>query len=379
MQRSPLEALHLAAGARMLAAGSSAQPLTFGDVPAEYAAGMGGAALFDETERGAVRVDGRDGADFLHRLLANRVKGLEAGQGSRNLLLSSKGKVEHLVDLVCLGSEFHLSTAPGAAPALIAALDRYHFSEQLTLKDQSAEHAPIGLMGPDAERVLAEILGAVPELERGHIFDADFNTGPLRVTRTLVAGSLGWRLDAGPERATALWQRLVKAGARPAGRVAADSLRVEAGQAEAVVDVDDNVYPQEARLEDAFHLAKGCYIGQEVVAKIDTYGGINKRLVLVAIDHDDPLPRGTRLVGVDSATGERRELGLVTSWAYSFTRDGGLALAYVKRRHQRVGTQFEVLLPEGTGVSETTGAAGRAEIVPMPQREGAVAPSGEFE
>lgn len=373
MQRSPLEALHQAAGARMLPVGSSALPLTFGDVPGEYAAGASGAALFDETERGAVRVAGRDAAEFLHRLLANRVKGLEAGQGSRNLLLNAKGKVEHLFDLTCLGAEFHLSTAPGAAPALLAALDRYHFSEQVTLQDKSDEHAPVALTGPEGARVLGSIVGNVPELERGHSFDGDFETGPVRVTRGLVAGSLGWRIDAGPERATSLWQRLIEAGARPAGRVAWDCLRVEAGQAEAVLDVDENVYPQEARLEDAFHLAKGCYIGQEVVAKIDTYGGLNKRLVLVAIDHDDPLPRGTRLVGVDSTTNERRELGLITSWAYSFTRDGGLALAYVKRRHQRTGNRFELVLPGGTD------SAGHAEIVPMPQRAGAAEPSGEFE
>ena len=139
-----------------------------------------------------------------------------------------------------------------------------------------------------------------------------------------------------------------------------------ADKAEPGVDVDENVYPQEARLEDAFSLTKGCYIGQEVVAKIDTYGGLNKRLVALRISHDDPVARGTRLLRLDE--GEWRDLGVVTSWAYSFVLDTGLVLAYVKRRHQKIGTEFRV----GDGPAS-------AVIVALPVRAGALPVSGAFE
>jgi glycine cleavage system aminomethyltransferase T len=76
------------------------------------------------------------------------------------------------------------------------------------------------------------------------------------------------------------------------------------------------------------------------VAKIDTYGGLNKRLVALRVSHDDPVPRGTALWREEG--GEWRELGLVTSWAYSFVLDTGLVLAYVKRRHQAPGTTFRL-------------------------------------
>ena len=100
------------------------------------------------------------------------------------------------------------------------------------------------------------------------------------------------------------------------------------------------MYPQEARLDGAFSLTKGCYIGQEVVAKIDTYGGLNKQLFRLRVSHDDPVAPGTRLVR--ELDGERRDLGVVTSWAYSFALDGGVVLAYVKRKHQEPGTEFEL-------------------------------------
>ncbi len=373
MQRSPREDLHRAAGARFAAGGASAVPLTFGDVPAEYKAGATGAALLDETERGALRVRGADAGDFLHRVLANRVKGLGVGAGARNMLLSAKGKVEHLFDLAVDADGFLLSTPLGGAAALAAGLDRYLFGEKVTLADTTAMHAPIAIAGPRGTDILTAVLGPVPDLARGNFAHIAFGATPVVLYRVAVAGSLSWRLDAGPDGVRELWSALERAGARPIGRVATDSLRIEAGWGEAGLDVDANVYPQEARLEDGFSLEKGCYIGQEVVAKIDTYGGINKRLVLVAISHDDPLARGTRLMGRDDTTGEPRELGLITSWAYSFVRDGGLAIAYVKRRHQKEGTRFELLGPEGTAL------AGTAQIVPMPQREGALTPTGEFE
>jgi folate-binding protein YgfZ len=125
--------------------------------------------------------------------------------------------------------------------------------------------------------------------------------------------------------------------------VARDSLRAERACALWGVDVDENVYPQEARLEEAVADDKGCFVGQEVVAKIDTYGGLNKRLFALAVAHDDPLPRGTRLLGASAD----EDLGLVTTWAYSFALDGGIVLAYVKRRHQEVGTRFA--LSDGRG------------------------------
>ena len=145
------------------------------------------------------------------------------------------------------------------------------------------------------------------------------------------------------------------AGATPVGLVARDILRCEAGVAAHGVDITDDVYPQEARLDHAFSLEKGCYIGQEVVAKIDTYGGLNKRLMALAVSHDDPVPAGTELARADED--ERRVLGLITSWAYSFVLDTGIVLAYVKRKHQDTGTTFAI------GDSSAT-----ATIVDLPLR-----------
>ena len=343
--------------------------LTFGAVPAEYEAAQTRAVVFDQTERELVAVTGAEAATFLHRLLANDVRALTPGNGNRNLLLSSKGKVLFDFDLAVEAERITLSTPSGTAAGLLKALDTYHFSEKLTLRDLSAEHAPLALCGPQAAAIVARVTGVTtPLADHAHALGT-FDRAAVNVTALPIAGSAGFRVDAGPSRAEKLWRALREAGAQPAGRIAYDSLRVEAGAAEFGVDIDDNIYPQEARLERGFSLAKGCYIGQEVVAKIDTYGGLNKRLVALKISHDEPVPRGARLFQLDD--GEWRDLGIVTSWAYSFALDSGLALAYVKRRHQAAGTRFRI--------GDAERALGEATIVPLPARRGALAPSGDFE
>jgi len=352
---SPLLERHEARGARLAPrpeAPAIEAPLTFGDVPGEYAAAMSACAVFDETSRGRVRASGKEAAAFLHRILAGDVRGLAPQHGNRNLLLTPKGKVLFDLDLVRNEQDIELSVAPGCEEKLAQALDHYLFAEDVRLEITTDVHTPLDLVGPGAVAVLERVLGhpGLGELEERET--CRIPEPEVSVTCQGVAGRPGYRLDAGAQ-AVELWDDLLVAGATPAGIVVRDILRVETGTALWGVDIDENVYPQEARLESAFDLDKGCYVGQEVVAKIDTYGGMNKRLMALRIDHDDPVPGGTRLLREEG--GESRDLGMTTSWAYSFALDGGVVLAYVKRRHQELGTLF------GLGDSRAT-----ATLVELP-------------
>ena len=314
--------------------------------------GAKGSLLLDRTTRGLITVMGSEAADFLHRILANEVKGLTPGQGNRNLLLTGKGKVVHVFDLAALGEGFLISTEPGEAPALMQALDMYLFAEDVQLTDETELHAPIELVGPDAAAHVAAVVEGI-ELEAAapHSFQiGPFGEAMTRVTPLAVAGKSGWRLETEPAQVSALWAALVQAGATPGGLVALDSLRAETLSAAVGREVTDEIYPQEARLDDAFSLTKGCYIGQEVVAKIDTYGGLNKQLFRLKVSHDDPVAPGTRLTR--ELEGEVRDLGVVTSWAYSFAADGGVVLGYVKRKHQDAGTVFQLGDSGATAVLE---------------------------
>lgn len=373
MNASPLLPHHAEAGARLAVAPGRETPtevlLTYGDVPAEYRAATQAALVLDQGDRGLVEVRGADALEFLHRIIANRVKGLVRGEGNRNLLLSPKGKILEEFDLAVTLHGFRLITPPGRAKHLVAALDMYLFGEDVQLVDRTDAYAPLVVMGPKASSVLGEVFGLEPdfldEMKPRFWVASEVPSlahNPLFVTRIKCAGRNGWRLEASPEDAPELWRRITEAGAHPGGLAIFDILRTEALVPLFGVDIDDNIYPQEARYEDAFSLEKGCYIGQEVVAKIDTYGGLNKRLFGLA-SGGTPVAAGTRLFrkGKDD---DWRNVGVVTSWAWSFALDAGMSLAYVKRKHQEPGTEFHLVAPDAEG--EPTGDERTATLISDP-------------
>jgi folate-binding protein YgfZ len=264
------------------------------------------------------------------------VRSLEVDQGSRNLLLTPKGRVLEEFELLRTGEHsFQLSTHPARAPILAEALDRFLFADQVELRDASEEHSPIDLCGPGAQSLLAGLFGEEPDPSPRRTGLHTFEGNALRVTSLPVLGTPGWRLDAGPRGVAALWRALVAAGARPIGHVAAERVRIEEGEATFGADVNEETYPQEARWENAFSLSKGCYPGQEVVAKIDTYGGLNRVLVGLRVEDDQRTEAGSKL-----RSAEGRELGRVTSWALSPRLGTGLCLAYVKVDAQEAGSQL---------------------------------------
>ena len=336
MHTSPLLEQHLAARARVSGTQGDATVLVHDSVPGEYAAGVNSCVMIDSCTGGALGVRGSGAAAFLHRLLANDVLPLEASQSNSNLLLTPKGKLQARFTLCCEENGFRLETQAGGAEALRTALDLYLFGEDVELEDLSEQCAPILLGGPTGRAVAESVLGPITGLIQTREWRGFFlRTGPAE-----VAGDKGLRIDAGPDGCAALWEALRSAGAKPIGRVAEDSLRVEALRPRWGLDLSDEIYPAEARLTDEFSLTKGCYIGQEVVAKIDTYGGLNKEMFCLSLDHDDPLPLGSRLTR--TLDGETRDLGLITTWAYSFHLDQAVALGYIKKRHQDPGTVFQV-------------------------------------
>ena len=341
MNQSPLYNVHSEAGAALRPPEEASPLLTYGAVPAEYEAANEGAVLFDRTDRGLVVLTGKDSADVLHRILANTVKELEPGEGNRNLLLTGKGKIRFDFDMGREQDGFRLSTIPGGAAGLLQALDMFVFAEDVQMTDATESHAPLFVSGPKASELLKAMGLDLPSTGY-QTCQSELDGHTVRVTQLAPFGTDGFSVDGGPDLAPVLWARLVESGAVPSGRVVSDILRVEACVALPGTDIDENVYPQEARLEEAFSLSKGCYIGQEVVAKIDTYGGLNKRLCALKVSHDDPIPRGSKLSRWSEQKGEWRDLGIVTSWAYSFKQDTGQILAYIKRRNQEPGTVFRI-------------------------------------
>lgn len=358
---SPVHNLTSQQGAVFEDEGGWRMPAHYGDPLAEYRHAIDHAALFDLSHEGKIEVTGKDAAAFLHNLCTNDVRNLAVGAGCEAFLTTGQARIVAHVGIehgrTPDGRDVYwLDTAPGMAARVVQHLDHYLISEQVELADRTTDFAQYHLAGPEAAAVLGRACGGPPpDLAELHSQSVSFGTAEGRIGRHDRLGLPGFDIWCGREQAAAVWQALRQGGARPAGLRAYHLLRVEAGMPIYGLDIDDTNLPQEVgRTEQTVSFTKGCYIGQETVARIRTYGHVNRSLVGLRLASDQPVPSGSKLFRAG------QEVGQVTSSVTSPRLGTAIALAYVRRGSQEPGTNLEV---------EATGQRGAAEVVPLPFRK----------
>lgn len=294
-----------------------------------YSAATGGAALLDASGRGRILFTGPDHLDFLHRMSTNGIAGRAAGEGLETVFCDSRGRIVQLASLSRTADD-ETTAFVEDAPALLAWLERYRFSERMEQADISAATGQLEMVGPGCAEAFRSALRADP----GDSVETSFPLeGGSWAMRTQAGGQLALRLWGPGEEIDRCRRRLVAAGVAELDDRTWEVLRVEWGQPAAGRELTLDHNPWEAGLDDAIHLDKGCYIGQEVVARLDTYRKVKQHLVGLRLA--DGVVPGARV----EAAG--RAVGVVTS-AASSARLGSLALAYVRTAHCRPGTPLSV-------------------------------------
>jgi folate-binding protein YgfZ len=298
-------------------------PAHYGDPLAEQRAMARSAAVVDRSDRDVLAVAGPDRLSWLHLLLTQHVSELAEDTGTEALVLDANGRVLHHTVLAHTGGSVYLDTEPGAGAALLDYLRKMVFWSQVQPRDASAELAVLSVVGPQTDPVLTGAGVAVPERPAGVV--------------GLPGGGLARRMSwPGPDAVDLLvpraelagwWQRLTAAGARPAGSLAFAALRVAALRPRLGADTDDRTIPHEVGwIGSAVHLTKGCYRGQETVARVANLGRPPRRLVLLHLDAgDERLP-----VPGDPVLRDGRPVGRVGTVALHHEL-GPVALALVKR------------------------------------------------
>ena len=296
----------------------------YGDVTAEYRALRGGAGLV-ETPHELIWVRGGDAVSFLDGLLSQDIAGMAAGTVGRSFLLQARGKIEALLWVLRGDRDVGLIADPGCGGALAEALERFRFRVDATVE---AGPPAAEVWGPAAPAALATAGLPAPEgwtgCEGGIV--ARFPLGGL--DRYLVpAGAAAGLGDAGAVRC---------------GTIAATTVRVEAGEPWTGVDVDGSTIPQETGLVPAaVSFSKGCYLGQELVARIDSRGRVNRRLRAVVLTDTVIPPEGAVVKAGDL------EAGTITSVGESLAVRAPVALA-VLRREAEPGARVEIEWDGGT-------------------------------
>src|SRR5438445_4340656 len=307
-------------------------PRRFGDDPAaEYAALREGAAVVDLGFRTVVRATGADRAAFLQGMLTNDVASLVPGTGCAALLLTIQGRVTADVRVVALEDALLLDVDVCARAALVEALEKLIIADDVQLGEPGEPLALIGVGGPGAARLLPDGARLAPY---AHAVVTLAGVA-VRAQRASEVRGPGFVLHVPAARAAAVWDGLAAAGAGPCGMEALESRRVEVGVPRIGVDMDGATLALEVPVEDAISATKGCYLGQEVVARGTARGHVNRRLVGLRLEGPEP-PPGAPLVR------EGKEAGRLTSVARAFGAGGLAALGFVRRDCWEPGTELRV-------------------------------------
>jgi folate-binding protein YgfZ len=270
--------------------------------------------LLDRSERGKLALTGPDAKTFLAGQVTNDTEALTPGRGVYAALLTHKGKMRADLRVLDLGDELWLDTERVALQALFDAIRRFKIGFDVALHKRTLEQALLSLIGPRSREVAGAEDAGLGRAEH------DNARSPLGV---LVATDVGVDVICPAEEADAVRARLVEAGAVVVPEAAAEVLRVERGRPRYGVDLDETVIPQEAGLNDrAVSFTKGCYVGQETVARLFYKGKPNRHLRGLRLSGPAPSGAPVRL-------GER-EVGRLGSVVAS-PRFGDIALALVRR------------------------------------------------
>ena len=319
-------------------------PAGFNREPAEeYAAVRGAVGLFDQSYRGVLDLVGDSVDGFLQRLVSTHATGLSRRSGQESALLSARGRLLGAFQLHRVGEErFRMVLGEPLRDGIVSALRKYAFLDDIELDDREQELAVLALAGPRSVDALDG--GRLPgeRLERVASSLADVDVEIVRASETDEDGFEIWAPRAQVEAVwAALLGRVERLGGLRVGWRAAESLRVEAGLTRYEIDYDDDGFPSEVNHGHRLTYDK-CYVGQEVVARMQTYGHVNRKAFHLAPDGESELASGERIVAGDD------DAGHVTSVCDAFRAHAPRGIGMVHRKYWESG---ELCTERGTRIA----------------------------
>lgn len=342
MTDNPLQSTHEQLGARFDDHGAV---LAYGDPAAETRAVRDAGGYIHLSDWGVLSFEGKDTLRFVHGQVTNEIQKLEDGHGNHCCVLTNKGKIIGDLFLYRTGRDLMGFCGPGQVETLIETMAKYKVADRVKLQNVTADWGLIGLSGATTEPLIRKVfvgtstLGEGTSLTKGRIGDAE-----AIIFRAPSCPHATEILAVPREHLESAWNAVAEAagplGMKPYGREAADLLRIEDGLPWFGVDFTGDNFPGEAALDHTVSYNKGCYIGQETIARVHYLGHFNKYLVGL-------LPDGEVEAGQELRA-EDKKIGQLTSVAHSPTLDRPIALGYVKRGYEEAGATVDIVSEAGT-------------------------------
>jgi aminomethyltransferase len=318
-------------------------PRHFGDSVAEHTAVRNGVGIADLSHRGKLRVTGDDRVKWLQSIISNDILPLTPGNGVYSSFLTHKGKMLSYFRVYALPDSLMVEDVGEIGDATFQAFRKFLLYGTKAKMENGAESWGLLLIsGPQASALIQEAFGCdVGGLQSLAFLTHEISSHQALFMRTEETGEIDIEILIPADGLLPAWERLWTVGGpmglKPFGTDAREMLRLEAGLPRAGAELTEEIVPPEANLEGkAFSLSKGCYPGQEVVARMDTYGSLRRRMVgLVLLD--PVIPK----MGAKLFSGER-EVGWISSAAHSPSFGCSIALGFPLRDFTNPGTTLTV-------------------------------------
>ncbi len=335
---SSLADLHRDNGAHFGQEDGWSLPLHFGESLLEYQAVRSCVGLFDLCHRSLLQFTGPDRVAYLPGMVSNNVEILSPGQGTHAAVLDIHGKIQADIRILCMQNHLLIDLWEALKEKVVNHLNRYLIADEVEINDLTDRYGIVSVQGPKSDHLLEGLLktNKLPSMELSHDEFTDANAR-FRVVYASHTGEKGYDLIIEKKDLLPLMLSIQKTGKahsiRWVGCQAQEMLRVEAGIPRYGTDMGEDKLLLETGLDNAVSFQKGCYLGQEVVERINSRGHVNRKLVGLTLEGDQAARQGDAIYGGQSQIGE------VTSSIFSPILKCPLALGYVQREHIEQGTQ----------------------------------------
>jgi tRNA-modifying protein YgfZ len=298
-----------------------------------------GIAICDRSHWGLIRITGADRLRYLHNQSTNDFEKLKPGQGCDTVFVTSTARTLDLATAYVTEDAVLVLVSPNRREQLLTWLDRFIFPfDKVELTDISSESTIFSLIGEKSESLLSNLLTEPISLDNlGDNILVNIADVPVRLSFGSGLATPGYTLIISNDQAATVWTQLITQGAIPFGDRLWSSLRIQQGRPLAEHELTEDYNPLEAGLWQTISFEKGCYIGQETIARLNTYKGIKQKLWGIKLSQ--------AVTPATPITLDSTKIGILTS--YTDTPTGSYGLGYVRTKAGGAGLQVQV--GEATG------------------------------
>ena len=308
----------------------------------EYAAITHSAAIINRSSISHLSFRGSDSLDLLNRLSTNDLISLQTYKAAQTVLTSNKGRIIDILTVLRLPDSLLVMLSSESNQKVTQWVDFYTFNEDVSIENISDKTAMFSIVGPDAPQLVAQITESdISSINQYSAISTELSSIPVILFRSDFIGLPAYDFVVNDSNANSLWQILVSYGINPAGAQSLDLVRIEQCIPAFNRELTEDFNPLEAGLARFISFTKGCYVGQEVVTRLNTYEKVQRSLVALSWKTKDSPNTGSKLHLDDQI------VGVITSAAWLPSQEKYIGLGYVKKKYAVKGTTLNAKTKSG--------------------------------